>query len=134
MTFAPYGNIDLKPIFDFLKVLDLDQMYSFELGKYMYKIHHNLVPAHCLGNYFEPHPYVNKHSYGLRSRSANVPTRLVCHKKFSEKSTQISGEKFWRKIPIDIRNSESLNIFKNSFKSFVVEEPNDDSNDFIFSQ
>ena len=58
MTFAPYVNIDLQPIFDFLKVLDLDQLYSFELGKYMYKIHHNLVPAHCLGNYFEPDPYV----------------------------------------------------------------------------
>ena len=34
----------------------------------------------------------------------------------------------------EIRNSESLNIFKNSFKDFVVEEPNDDNNDFIFSQ
>ena len=55
-----------------------------------------------------------------RSRSANVPTRLVCHTKFSEKSTQISGEKFWRKIPIDIRNSESLNIFKIGSKVLLL--------------
>ena len=37
MTFAPYGNIDLNPIFDFLQVLDLDKMISFELGKFLYK-------------------------------------------------------------------------------------------------
>ena len=34
MTFAPYGNIDLGPIYDFLNVLNLDQIFSFEVGKF----------------------------------------------------------------------------------------------------
>ena len=32
----------------------------FEFGKYMYKIHHNLVSTRCLGNYFEPYQYYAK--------------------------------------------------------------------------
>lgn len=121
MTFAPYGNIDLHPIFDHLKVLTLDQLFSFELGKFLYKYHQNVIPASSLGNYFEPDPFVNQHSYGLRSRSANVPTRLVCQTKFSEKSFQIAGAKFWNKLPDSIRESDSLNIFKRSLKKFLLE-------------
>ena len=74
MTFAPFGNIDLNPIFDFLQVLDLSKMISFELGKFLYKKHNALIPAHCLGDYFEADPFANNHSYGLRSRTANAPT------------------------------------------------------------
>ena len=36
MTFAPFGNIDLNPIFEFLNVLNLDQIFSFEFGKFLY--------------------------------------------------------------------------------------------------
>ena len=102
MTFAPFGNIDLNPMYDFLDVLNLDQIFSFELGKFMYKINQNLLPNSALGDYFEPDPFVNQHSYGLRSRTANIPTRLVCRTKFAEKSIQIAGVKFWNKIPADI--------------------------------
>ena len=85
MTFAPYGNIDLGPIYDFLKVLNLEQSYTFEVGKFLYKSHHNLLPSSSIGQYFEPDPFVNLHSYTLRSRTANAPTRLVRHTKFAEK-------------------------------------------------
>ena len=133
MTFAPFGNIDLHPIFDFLNVLNLDQMISFETGKYLYKFHQNLLPPSALGNYFEPDPFVNRHSYGLRSRTMNAPTRLVCRTKYSEKSIQISGVKFWNNIPKEIQESLSLNIFKKSFKKFLLESSGTDDDSF-FSQ
>ena len=134
MTFAPFGNIDMQPIYDYLEVLNLDQIYLFELGKFLYKLHHNLLPSHCMGHYFEADPYVNKHSYGLRSRTANVPTRLTCLTKFSEKSVQIAGKKFWEKLPENIKSSNSLNIFKKCFKTHLTEEHDDDDTDFIFDQ
>ena len=56
MTFAPFGNIDLQPIYDHLEILNLDQMYLFELGKFLYKLHHNLLPSHFIGHYFEADP------------------------------------------------------------------------------
>ena len=75
---------------------------------------------------------MNKHSYGLRSRTANVPTRLTCLTKFSEKSVQIAGKKFWEKLPEHIKSSNSLNIFKKCFKAHLTEEHEDDDTDFIF--
>ena len=120
------------PIFDFLQVLDLDKMVHFELGKFLYRINHSLIPAHCLGNYFEVDPFVNNHSYGLRSRTSYAPTRLLCQTKFSEKSLQIAGAKFWKKIPQDIQNSDSLKIFKKSFKAFLLECHTDDEESFFW--
>ena len=131
MTFAPFGNIDLHPIYDFLKVLNLDQIFSFELGKFLYKLHQNLLPTSAVSNYFQIDPFVNHHSYGLRSRTANIPTRLVCHSKFAERSVQIGGLKFWNKIPDTIQRSSSLNIFKSSFKKYLIESPENDNDDFI---
>ena len=92
---------------------------------------HALIPAHCLGDYFEADPFANNHSYGLRSRTANAPTRLLCQTKFSEKSVQIAGAKFWKKIPENIQNSDSLNIFKKSFKKFLI-ELHDDEEELFF--
>ncbi len=132
MTFAPFGNIDLNPIYDFLKILNLDQIFSFELAKFLYKVHQNLLPT-SVGNYFEPDPFVNQHSYGLRSRSANLPTRIVSHTKYAEKSMQIGGLKFWNKIPEEIRNSDSLISFKRNFKKFLLEF-DDTDDDQIFTQ
>ena len=107
MTFAPYGNIDLNPIFEFLQILNLDQIYSLEFGKFLYRSLNSIIPPSSLGNYFEEDPFVNHHSYGLRSRTNNIPTRLVRRTKFAEKSTQINGLKFWNKIPENIRKSDS---------------------------
>ena len=129
MTFAPFGNTDLNPIFDFLNVLTLDQIFSFELGKFLYKLHNNALPTSAKGGYFEPDPYVNHHSYGLRSRSANLPTRLVTRTRFAEKSIQIGGLKFWNKIPTNIQNSNSLQIFKKTFRKYLIERPTNDEND-----
>ena len=132
MTFAPFGNIDLNPIYDFLKILNLEQIFSLELGKFLYKVHKNLLPT-SIGNYFEPDPFVNQHSYGLRSRSANLPTRIVCLTNYSEKSFQISGQRFWNTIPEEIKNCETLIAFKRNFKKFLLES-DDSQDDSILTQ
>ncbi len=133
MTFAPFGNIDLNPIYEHLKILNLDQIFSLEIGKFLYKLQNNLLPT-SIGNYFEPDPFVNQHSYGLRSRTANIPTRIVCRTKYAEKSFQISGLKFWNKLPVNIKSAESFNIFKKSYKQFLLDSNIiDDDDDSIFS-
>ena len=81
----------------------------------------SIIPPSSLGNYFEEDPFVNHHSYGLRSRTNNIPTRLVRRTKFAEKSTQINGLKFWNKIPENIQKSDSTQIFKKSYKKYLIE-------------
>ena len=119
MTFAPYGNINLQPIYDYLKVLNIYKIFQMESGKFLYKFYNNeIIPT--IGGFFETDPFANQHSYGLRSRSANVPTRLVKQTKSSEKSLQIRGPKLWRSIPDDISSSESFSIFKRAFKEYLL--------------
>ncbi len=120
MTFAPFGNIDLQPIYNYLKVMNVKNTFLFETGKFLYK-HNNDATFPTIGGYFEADQYVNQHSYGLRSRSANVPTRLVCHTKCSDKSLQIRGPKLWQSLPSTITSTESLSIFKRNLKTYLLE-------------
>ena len=99
--------------------MNINKIFQLESGKFLYKSHNNgIIPS--IGGFFESDPFVNQHSYGLRSRSANVPTRLLQQTKSSEKSLQIRGPKLWRSIPDDITSSESFSIFKRAFKEYLL--------------
>ena len=119
MTFAPFGNIDIQPMNNFLKVMNIKQLFEFESGKFQYKLHLNLLPT-SIGGYLLTDPYVNKHNYGLRSRTSNQPTRLVRHTQYAEKSIQVNGQKMWEEIPSDIKQSLSFSIFKRAYKAFLL--------------
>ncbi len=43
MTFAPFGNIDLQPIYDYLKVLNVDKTFLLETGKFLFKYNCNQI-------------------------------------------------------------------------------------------
>ena len=102
-----------------MKVLNINKIFQLESGKFLYKFYNNgIIPT--IGGFFETDPFANRHNYGLRSRSANVPTRLLQQTKSSEKSLQIRGPKLWRSIPDDIISSESLSIFKRAFKEYLL--------------
>ena len=119
MTFAPLGNIDLQPMYNFLKVLNVKQIFQLETGKFLYKFHSNLLPI-SIGGYLQTDPYVNRHSYGLRSRTFNQPTRLVRHSRFADNSLQTKGVKMWEEIPDKVKESQSFMIFKRTFKNFLL--------------
>ena len=71
MTFAPFGALDLKPVYQHLKLLELSEICQLETGKFEYKSQKGLLPVQ-IGNYFEDSSTQEiRHSYGLRSRSRN---------------------------------------------------------------
>ena len=119
MTFAPF-RIDTKPIFDFLKILNVDQLFEFETGKYVYKSKNNLLPSKSIANHFVRNSA--QHRYNLRNRN-NRPlvTPLVLLSSFKKRSVYIRGTDLWNDIPILVKSSESLNIFKKSYKSSLLQ-------------
>ena len=48
MTFAPFGPLDLKPIYKELEILNLQQTFCFEKGKFMYKKRKESSPLQSL--------------------------------------------------------------------------------------
>jgi len=121
MVFAPFGNIDLNPAYDYLKILNVPKIFMLETGKFQYKYEKNLLPTE-IGNYFKTSAdNVNQHNYGLRSRNNDKAPRFISRSKIGEKSIQFKGNQIWNAMPLDIKKSESLSIFKSAYKKFLLE-------------
>ena len=65
MTFAPFGPLDMKPIYKELEILNLQQIFCFERGKLMFKSKKNIIPVN-IANHFDPIQSSN-HSYHVFS-------------------------------------------------------------------
>ena len=118
MTNAPFGNVDLKSVYQELKILEVPRICLLETGKFEFKSKNNLLPT-SIGNYFESQEI--KHNYGLRSVTRGGPPRFFSHTKIGENSLQYIGTQTWDNMPSDIKSSESFNIFKKRYKTFLVE-------------
>lgn len=68
MTFAPFGRIDLKPIYKELKILDIKSTLFLETGKFMFKVKNDIVPVR-VANYFETIDYPSNANFSHNLRS-----------------------------------------------------------------
>ena len=89
-----------------------------ETGKFQYKYEKDLLPTE-IGNYFKTSAD-NQHNYGLRSRDNDKAPRFISRSKIGEKSIQFKGNQIWNAMPLDIRKSESLSIFKSAYKKCLL--------------
>ena len=118
MTFAPF-TINTKPIFDFLQILDFQQLLCFETGKFIYKLKNNLLPTNTLVNHFTRNPA--QHDYNLRNRDNRFLVAPLCLlSSFKKKSLYIRGMDLWKNIPDFIKSSESIGTFKKQYKPHLL--------------
>ena len=120
LTFAPFGHVDLKPIFKELYILDVKNTFFLESSKYMFKRKNGLLPAR-LADYFDTTNSQSQSitSYNLRSsvRQNRVVTRLLS----SNRSIQVRGENLWDEIPQEVKLNSSINSFKRLIKRMLIE-------------
>ena len=117
ITFAPYGNLDLTPAYQQLKLLTVEKTYMLEMGKLTYKSRNQLLPT-AIGNQFELSSANLNHNYFVRNRERRV--RLLCKTKTGEKSIQFRSSQLWDNLPNDIKSSTSFSIFKKAYKEYLV--------------
>ena len=121
MTFASFEMRNLSPLYDCLKILDVRKTFQLETGKHMFKHKNGILPL-PIGNYFSLTSEVETaRSQGLRRRTGKTPSIICRLTSTGQKSIQSRGEKLWHDIQTPIRNSKSLNSFKNLFKSELLE-------------
>ncbi len=116
MSFAPMGNIDLQPIFEILEVLNIDQTYALEVGKFAYQDKNSLMPTR-VAKFFEINR--NENTRVTRQRTANIE-RISSNTTFGEKSIQKTILEGWENIPGEIRHSPWLKSFKRMYKSHLI--------------
>ena len=120
MVSAPYGNIDLSPAYDFLKILDVSKLFMLETGKYHFKLVNDLLPTQ-IGNYFDTSAtQAVNHTHNLRSRNSNRPPRFISKSRIGEKSIQFKGSQIWNAMPSEIKDC-GFSKFKTCYKKYLLE-------------
>lgn len=126
MSFAPFGRLDTKPIFKHFNILDIDNTFLLESGKFIYKLKNNLIPSRVINSLFTTN-INNQIRYSLRLRSRAHTLSVVPHELLSlnaQKSLKNRADDLWNAIPSDIRNTDSLAAFKRQYKLFLLlDEP-----------
>ena len=107
-------GVHTSPIFKELKILKLEDIYLFNLGKFIYQYKHNLLPD-CLEC---PLLTVDQvHNYNTRNSKAFYVS--TCRTNFRKFSVNYQGPIFFNSLKSDIRNSSSIFIFQAKLKSLI---------------
>ena len=120
MTFTHFRRINLSPIYECLKILDVQKTFRLETGKYMFKYKNDLLPLN-IGNYFQiRRPVDTATMRSLRQRIDNGPSLTFRLVSSEEKSIQSRGEIIWDEFQDPLRNSKSVNSFKRLLKNDLL--------------
>ena len=117
MTFAPF-RINTGPIFNYLKFLNVTQVFRFETGKFVFKSKNDLLPIDAIAKYFER--TISNHNHNLRRRQLPA-TPFVLLSSFKQKSLYFRGTDMWNSLPETLKLSDSFNIFKKDLKLFLFQ-------------
>ena len=112
MSFAPFGNVELNPIYDILEILKIEDVYKLEVAKFAFKQNKDLLPNR-LANYFEVY---SSESNLRRSSRLNSISQSASNSTFGLKSIQQKIIKVWAEVPDEIKTTPYYNSFKKMFK------------------
>ena len=116
ITFAPFGPLDLDPIYRELEILTLNQTITLEKGKFMHKKEKNLLPTN-IANYFDVDARP-EHDYNLRQRQS-IQNPFRSNTMTGQKSIQFEGFNLWNKLPQYLKDIESPSHFKKLLKTHL---------------
>ena len=105
-----------KPFFKSLNLLNLNNIYKFQILIFMYKSSKKLLPS-IFDDYFTNISTI--HNYDTRvSAGLYVP---FAHYNIRQRSLRVRGPSLWNELPILLRNANSINIFKSKLKKYLIE-------------
>ena len=102
-----------NPIFSYLNILQLSDIYLYNLGIYMKKNVDNFTSNYCN----------NLHNTLSGNHYAPSFQRLALTQR---QSIMYQAPVNWQNIPLSIRNSRSLDSFKRTYKTFLLSRYSDD--------
>ena len=106
----------LKPLYEQLQVLNIDEIYKVEVAKFMAKVNLNKLPVFCSNQSTIFRTLSSIHTYSTRSVSSKSfyvqKTSLVK----TNQSLKISGGKIWNSLPRHIRDKVLTSSDKTSSK------------------
>ena len=100
------------------RLLKLEDLYKFELGKFMHQFHNNTLP-NSFSDFFQE---LSQTRQRVTRASARGDYNVIrCNKVIGQKSIKYRGAKLWNKIDNNIRSASKFN-FKIQFKNWIFAE------------
>ena len=112
-------NAHTEPLFIRNKILKLDDLYKFELSKFMFDCINGLLPTPIL-EYFTTNATIHAH----HTRQRNIPHVTQTFGTTSERAVMHKGPKIWTEIPQTIRLHQNKNIFSRLLKNDYITKYN----------
>ena len=121
ITFSSYTAPSL-PLFTQLSLLNVYQINDFLIGSFSFSLNNKVLPFYfndfCIEN-------AQVHKYNTReSKNLHKIFNRTNYGKFSTRNKIID---IWNRIPVNIKRSASMKIFKRKMKQFLLFQSNDSS-------
>ena len=116
MSFAPFGSYSLDPLFEILEILKIDQIYTLEVAKFVFRDKSNLLPTN-IAKYFETSPGNRRTSQRISQSSSS---RLNHNTTYGTKSIRYKSISIWNEVPNELKTLLWINSFKRLFKSHLL--------------
>ena len=103
------------PLFSKLGILDIYQINTFQIAKFMYCYHNNLLPPLFFNLFF-----TNSQIHGYSTRTANNYHVHHCRTNLKKFTILYQGPKIWNSLPVTITSLSSFPTFKKILLEFLV--------------
>ena len=103
------------PLFSKLGILDIFQVNTFEIAKFMFYYRNNLLPPLLL-NLFVTNSQI--HNYGTRTDS--YYRGHLCRTNLKQFTIIYLGPKIWDSLPVSVTRSSNLLSFKTKMQEFLL--------------
>ena len=120
MSFAPFGRLDIQPIYKHFNILDVDNTFLLESVKFIYKLKNSLIPSDIsiASHFIRNTNSINNYSLRSRTCTTTVPHNLLSV--YAQKSIQNRMSILWNNIPMEVIESGSFNSFKAQYKKHLL--------------
>jgi len=105
------------PLFAKLGILDIYQINRFQIAKFMYYYHNNLLPPLFFNLFF-----TNSQIHGYSTRTTNNYRVHHCRTYLKEFTILYQGPKIWNSLPVTITSLPSFPNFKKKLQEFLVKQ------------
>ena len=104
----------VTPILKDLQWMDIKNKISYDICMFMYKVMNNMLP-----DWLYRFPLVGD----LQARPTRQSNQLAIKRTntdLGKRAISVRGPKEWNDIPVDIRNSTSIQLFKKNLKKHIL--------------
>ena len=109
----PYSQIHTDPLFMQFKIIKFDDIYKFQLLKFMF-LHKNKV----LPDLFKEMVSLRSEVHSYNTRNSNWFHSFSCRTNVSKFSIRSQGPLLFNQLNSDIKNAGSISLFKTKLKAF----------------